>query len=453
MKIKRYTAPDMRTAMRQVREDQGPDAVILSSKRIGDVVEIVAAVDYDESLIHQASRVDRFPTPPVQSPEAAPAPPVEPAAPPAADREAAQSARPRRKTENIISARLLRRSHDGGQTETAPPAKPAAARTTPPAAAPEAASRDKVIWTQDPHIKRIQTEIRQMRRTMESQLGSMVWRDWTEKQPHRAKAVNQLSELGIDRTIACRIARDLPDANAAERPPNPASLLCRDVPVTDDDPVLKGGVIALVGPTGVGKTTTLAKLAARYADKFDLRDIALVTTDCFRIGAREQLFTYGQLLGVPVFTAQNRDELEQVLAKLSQRKLVLIDTAGMGPRDTRLAAQFSVLEAARASLRTYLVLAANAQPADLQDVVKQFRATPLSGAILTKVDEAARLGGALSTVIRHKLPVAYITDGQKVPEDIHRERPDQLVLRAIRVVRERPDARELPIEEAINACA
>jgi flagellar biosynthesis protein FlhF len=212
-------------------------------------------------------------------------------------------------------------------------------------------------------------------------------------------------------------------------------------------------VIALVGPTGVGKTTTLAKLAARYADKFDLRDIALVTTDCFRIGAREQLFTYGQLLGVPVFTAQNREELEQVLAKLSQRKLVLIDTAGMGPRDTRLAAQFSVLEAARASLRTYLVLAANAQPADLQDVVKQFRATPLSGAILTKVDEAARLGGALSTVIRHKLPVAYITDGQKVPEDIHRERPDQLVLRAIRVVRERPDARELPIEEAINACA
>ncbi|MCF1426693.1 MAG: flagellar biosynthesis protein FlhF, partial [Shewanella sp.] len=186
-----------------------------------------------------------------------------------------------------------------------------------------------------------------------------------------------------------------------------------------DDIVRQEGVIALVGPTGVGKTTTLAKIAARFAAYHGADQVALITTDHYRIGAYEQLATYGKIMGCPVKQAHDFNELEQVLYQFRNRKLVLIDTAGMGQRDLRLYQQLDNLVAnKRLPIRSYLVMAATAQRNVMQDAVKHFKRIPLSGAILTKLDESVSLAGALSILIQNGLPLNYVTDGQRVPEDL-----------------------------------
>jgi flagellar biosynthesis protein FlhF len=197
-------------------------------------------------------------------------------------------------------------------------------------------------------------------------------------------------------------------------------------------------VVALVGPTGVGKTTTIAKLAARYAERHGLRDIALVAMDHYRVGAQEQLYTYGRLLGVPVYTVTPKQSLADTLAKLTDRKLVLIDTVGLGPRDGALGAQIQMLREAHPKLRAYLTMAAHCQAADQSEVVRRFGPADLAGCIISKVDETSRIGGALSVIIRHGLPLAYVADGQRVPEDLHVARADELVIRAMRLARQLP---------------
>ncbi|MBB1383298.1 flagellar biosynthesis protein FlhF, partial [Shewanella sp. SR41-2] len=186
-----------------------------------------------------------------------------------------------------------------------------------------------------------------------------------------------------------------------------------------DDIVKRGGVVAFVGPTGVGKTPSLAKIAARFAAHHGPEQVALITTDHYRIGAYEQLTPYGTLMGCPVKQAQDLTELEQILYQSRNRKLVLIDTAGMGQRDMRLYQQLDNLTAnSRIPIRSYLVLSATGQRRVLQDAVEHFKRIPLAGAILTKLDESISIAGALSVLIQNELPLSYVTDGQRVPEDM-----------------------------------
>ncbi|TXG98052.1 MAG: flagellar biosynthesis protein FlhF [Nevskiaceae bacterium] len=396
MKIKRFLAKNMREAIRLVREEQGPDAVILSNRRVGKEIEVVAAVDYDAALMQQALRHERAQaaTPP------APPPPVE-----VPVMVAPQAAMP-----------------------VPPPATPA--RTTPPSAP---------VIVKTPDLEHLRAEMGGMRRLIEQQLSGLIWNDMKQRSPESVAALSLLTDLGIDMALARSIAGDLPPPGGTERARFlPLGLLSRRIPVHGGDPVLNGGVIALIGPTGVGKTTTLAKLAARYAEHHGTRDIAVITTDHYRIGAQEQLFTYGRLLGVPVYTASNATELSQALSRLSDRKLVLIDTAGMSPRDRNLAAQFATLQGVSTRIQTYLVMAANCQAGDLDEVVRKFGRVPLAGAVLTKIDEASRIGGALSVLIRHKLKLAYTTDGQRVPEDLQLARAERVVLRAMQLARQSP---------------
>ncbi len=286
-------------------------------------------------------------------------------------------------------------------------------------------------------MEQLRHEIGDMRRLLEQQMAGRALNEMRERHPEKITAFNALNHIGLEPSLARRLIAELPENPGGDRARFlPLGLLSRRISVSRHDPVMEGGVIALVGPTGVGKTTTLAKLAARYLKNHDPRDVALVSTDQYRIGAQEQLFTYGRLLGLPVHTAGTPELLAQTLNKLADRKLVLIDTAGMSQRDRKLAAQFNVLTALPVS--TYLVMAANGQAGDLDEVVRKFGAAKPCGCILTKLDEATRIGGALSVLIRQQLPLAYSTDGQRVPEDIRAVRADQLVIHAMQLARQTP---------------
>jgi flagellar biosynthesis protein FlhF len=375
MRIKRFVANDMRSALHLVRDDQGPHAVILSSRKLeSGQIEVVAATDYDEALVQQALRAE---APTVQQ--------EQPAQPP-------------------IDIRAAPRP-----------------KTTPN----DPASR---AWNEDPALTEVKRELATMREMIERQIGRFA-EERLRGVPVRAQALDELEGYGVDVNLARSIAAAIPaDADSGRARGMTLGLLAKSLVVPRREPIDDGGVIALIGPTGVGKTTTLAKLAARYARNHSPRDVALVTTDTYRVGGREQLYTYGRLLGMPVIETRREDALSEIIDRLSDYKLVLIDTPGMGQRDRALAAQFEWLRASR-RVRCFLTLPANAQANDLDEVVRRFRNAEPEGTILTKLDETGCLGAALSILIRHRLPVAYVTDGQRVPEDLHRAEAHRLVLR------------------------
>lgn len=204
--------------------------------------------------------------------------------------------------------------------------------------------------------------------------------------------------------------------------------------VVESDLVEESGTFALVGPTGVGKTTTVAKIGARCAMRHGSQQLAFVTTDSYRVGAEDQLRIYAKLLGVPVFAARDGAELDVTLEDIRRRRLVLVDTIGMGQRDQRLADQLRLLTGAGHGVRRILVIAANTQLSTLEDVIRRYGEGGLYGCILTKIDEAVRLGEVLDVVVRHQLPVHYLSNGQRVPEDLHRPNPLYLADRAFRSV-------------------
>ncbi len=390
MKIKRFVAPDMRAAMKAVREEQGPNAVILSSRRVDSGVEVVAATDYDEALVQQALRRE-------ESQEAA---------------QRAATPAPEQKPQIEEPRRQPRR--EGARVEAR--REPARAVVT-----------STVI--EDPSIRALRAELTEVRSMLSREIGRMG--DMRLRNaPGRAHALDELEAMGVSgefarQLVAC-IAEDADNRKAQSLM---LGLLAKSLVMAPHDAVMEGGVIALVGPTGVGKTTTIAKLAARFAARHGSRNVAMVTTDGYRVGAREQLFTYGRLLGMPVIEANSGEELRARLEALRDYRLVLVDTAGMSPRDLRLAAQLSWLSDLR-QVRTWLALPANGQAADLDATINAFRVAQPVATVITKLDETTRLGTALSATVRHKLPIAYVADGQRVPEDLHPHPAHQLVLKA-----------------------
>lgn len=390
MKIKRYFAADMRQALQLVREEQGPDAVILSNRKVDGGVEIVAALDYDEALVERMTHEE----PKAPAPEPRPAPVTQAAVP-----------------------------------EPPPPRAEA-----------------RVEWSQDPAITAMRNEIKTLRGLMETQLTGLAWTEVRHHQPLRAQVLERLMRLGLGAGLCRELADRVRYRDDGEHNWRQAlGLLARRIPVTDDDILNHGGVVALVGPTGVGKTTCVAKLAARYTLRHGPDRVALITTDSYRIGAQQQLRTFGRLLHAPVYMANDAAELGRLLETLRDTPLVLIDTAGASPRDVRLAEQMAVLGAGRGVVRTYAVLATTTQRKALEETVRAFGSIALDGCLLTKLDETASLGEALSVVAQRQLPVAYISDGQRVPEDLQPARANNLVTRSVGMMRHS----EPPAEEAL----
>ncbi|MEJ2059509.1 MAG: flagellar biosynthesis protein FlhF [Gammaproteobacteria bacterium] len=385
MKIKRFVAQDMRQALRLVRESMGQDAVILSSQRLPEGIELVAAADFDAELVSEIARKVE----PVVAPPAAPRASEQPQPPAAAPQPAAA----------VVAAAIAEQQNPEGQS-----------------------------------LSELQQELQSMRGLLEGHLARIAWGEFNRQHPQQAELVRKFKRMGIDVGVARQIAAGIPVLDNPRLAWRTALHgLARRMRFADDRIAKQGGIYALVGPTGVGKTTTLAKLAARHIIHHGRKQIALVSMDDYRIGAQSQLATYGQLLGVPTYHAGDVNELRRLLPGLGTKRLILIDTPGMSPRDGRLLSDLAGL-AAIPRLDICLVLAANAERDVLRRALQSFSQAPLYGVILSKLDEAESLGGALSCLIGARLPLAYLGTGQRVAEDLEPAQAHGLIERAVSLV-------------------
>jgi flagellar biosynthesis protein FlhF len=334
------------------------------------------------------------------------------------------------------------------QPEPAPQrasARPSANVSPHPALAQEPAP-ERVEWSQDPALVEMRRELENMRGLLEHQLAGLAWGERVRRHPQQTRLLRLLMESGFSPALCEDTVSRIPDdIDFLQARRLALGMLARRLLVTDDDILRTGGVVVLVGPTGVGKTTTVAKLAARFAMRYGARNVAMITTDNYRVGAHEQLRTYAQVMDVPLRAVRNSEELKATLGSLSGRRLVLIDTAGMSQRDLRLTEQFALLRSGGEKVRTYLVLAANTEREAMLGAVKAYRAAEPQGCILTKLDEAASLGPVISAVIENQLPVAYVADGQRVPEDLHPARAHTLISHSVALTGQALQQRGTPV--------
>ncbi|HEY9317389.1 MAG TPA: flagellar biosynthesis protein FlhF, partial [Achromobacter sp.] len=305
----------------------------------------------------------------------------------------------------------------------------------------------------------LQDAISALRGALETRMDGLLWggRAGSGREPAAAALFRSLLDAGFSTKLVRTLVERLPQGMGADAAQAWArnELMTHLPVVASEDEFLAGGVYALVGPTGVGKTTTLAKLAARCVAREGRDQVAMLTTDLFRIGALEQLQIYGRLMGVPAHSVRDAAELRRILAELGNRKIVLIDTTGISQRDRLVAEQAAMLCNAGKPVRRLLVLNAASQGDTLDEVAHAYRngvGEDVAGCIITKLDEATRLGAALDTAIRHRLPIHYMSVGQKVPEHMELARADVLIDRAFAMV-ERARALYTPSEADLASLA
>jgi len=418
--VRKFLAPTSREALQQVRQALGPDALILSTRPAGTNVEIVAMPGAELAKISPGGRPAQAAsgaadarTPAAQIPEARG---VEAFLPPRVD------------DRNIVRGTGGQRRSGNPGVEASP--QPARQRTADLNERPAAEHGGPPL---DQDGSAVMAELKAVRGLLETQLATLAWSESMRRSPLRMKFTRLLLAAGFSPALARGALAKLPDDYSEEQGGKwLADVLARNVPVVqpEDNLVTRGGVYAIVGPTGVGKTTTTAKLAARCVVRFGADNLALVTTDSYRIGAQDQLRTYGRILGVPVHVVQDESGLAGAIASLRRKHLVLIDTVGMGQRDSRVIEQVSML--ANSGAKRILVLNATAHGETLEDVVQAFQGKALAGCIVSKSDEAVRVGSVLDAVLRHRLLLHFVACGQRVPEDLHEPNAQYLVQRALK---------------------
>jgi flagellar biosynthesis protein FlhF len=425
--VKKFVAATSREALKQVRQALGPDALILSTRPVGKNVEIAAMAGEEMAKIIPAAA-------PVAAAAIAPAATARAPLPAASEQQRVQVFRPPRvDDENVVRGpggaqhRRAKRAKDPDIEASGHPKPPRAEHMPEPPAEIQGGSAPGQEGSA------VMAELKAVRGLLENQLATLAWGESLRRSPLRVKFTRLLLAAGFSPALARGALAKLPDDYSDEQGGKwLAEVLARNVPVVEpeDNLVAQGGVYAIVGPTGVGKTTTTAKLAARCVVRFGADNLALVTTDSYRIGAQEQLRTYGRILGVPVHVVQDEGGLAGAIASLRRKHLVLIDTVGMGQRDSRVIEQVSML--ANSGAKRILVLNTTSHGETLEDVVRAFQGKALAGCIISKSDEAVRIGSVLDTVMRHRLRVHFVANGQRVPEDLHEANAQYLVHRALK---------------------
>lgn len=402
MNVRKFTASTSRGAWSLVREALGPDAVILSNRAVADGVEILALAGED-----MASLAEPF---------------VE-----------------KTISENTLAALSPKQklTHAQPAPLAIPAPAPAPALQSAPAPAPAAQPALGEINAAELHD--VMKEIRSMRGMLEMQLAELAWTDQHKREPAKSSVLREMLAAGFSASLARYLIEKMPAGSSKDGGMEwIKSILTRNLStIGNENEILeKGGVYALVGPTGVGKTTTTAKLAARCVMRHGPGKLALITTDGYRIGGYEQLRIYGKILGVMVHSVKDEADLRIALDELKGKHTVLIDTVGVSQRDQMVAEQIAMLSGAGSQVKRLLCLNATSTGETLNEVVRSYMGDGLAGCILTKLDEAATIGSALDVVIRQKLNLYYVANGQRVPEDLHVANQQYLVDRAFKLKRE-----------------
>ena len=449
MNVKRFTAKTPREALALVRQTFGNDAVVLSTRPATDGVEVLAMAPESLSMFEQV---------------AAAGPPAKPAlaasaAPPAAavstvSEDADELSMSTLTFQDYVRERMLKRRRaelaqpphlaplpeavTAASMIAAPPLLSDAVRAPEMRLLHEAAASTQATQatqtTQAENARRdnaMLNEFRQVRGLIEERFGALAFMEKLQRCPQRAGLTQKLLDCGFSPALIRKLVEGLP-ADCGDGLSWAAGVLERNLVAAESEAALEtiGGVFALVGATGVGKTTTTAKIAAAFATQHGSGNLGLITLDAYRVGAQEQLRTYGRILGVPVHTAHDRASLEDLLDLLSAKTMVLIDTAGMAQRDARTRELLEMLS--HRSISKLLVVNAAAQGETIEDVMVSYHAATCRGVVVSKLDEAVKLGPALDAVIRHKLRVVGVANGQRVPEDWHRLSSQALIQRALR---------------------
>ena len=368
MKVRKFLAATSHEVLRKVKDELGADAVILSNKQVPGGIEIMALAGKDISSLTS------------DTPPEATAPTV--------------------------------------KTTAAPQQKPAAEKKQAPSVQKQPELTPAIADIQSANILQ---EIHAMRQLLEEQLITMGWSNFSQRDPGGMKVLRTLLSAGFSPLLSRHLLEKLPtDRDFEQSLKKTIALLTLNLRTTAGDEIIEqGGIYALIGPTGVGKTTTTAKLAARAVIRHGADKVALLTTDSYRIGGHEQLRIYGKLLGISVRSIKDIDDLQLMLHELRGKHMVLIDTVGMSQRDQMLAEQIIMLSQCGTEIKHLLLLNATSSGDTLEEVISAYQQYGIHGCIITKVDEAASLGVALDAVIRRKLVLHYVTNGQKVPEDLH----------------------------------
>ena len=448
MKIRRFFGKDMREALNAVKAELGSDAVIMSNRKVADGIELVAAFD--------------------KEPEAKLAPRPKPAGQRGSAQAGGRGKSPTPSLSEIIgddgpdNLRALLQKQQEARAAAAnnmeAPAQQAPAFNEPPSPRPQEAPVNRsrpagnrhyseptsdfsfdidepkfndspTQFTGQPQataasassdLDSIKEELASLRNVLQFQVAGLMETKQHQQNPVHSYLMKCLGGMGLSQTLSEQLVHYTPKQyNEREAWVYLLNLLANRMNVAGNDILSQTGAVALVGPTGTGKTTTVAKLAARYAQKYGADQVAMITIDTYRIAAYEQLATYGKIIGCTVRKAQSSEELAELLFQLRHKRMVLIDTAGFSQRDSRLIKQLSQFDHGQMQpVRKYLVTQANTQYPALQRIINAYDAVKLDGCIFTKLDECYSLGEVLSVAIEHSLPVSYVTDGQQVPEDI-----------------------------------
>jgi flagellar biosynthesis protein FlhF len=400
--VKKFYADTAGEALRLVRKALGAEALILGNRRTAGGVEIMAVAPSDfESVTGGVA--------------------------------------PARTSANTHAAAVAMTPHVSAMPES--PVTPLLPVAPPHPSSVGPGASDTVRDPPGEKGNELVQEMRSLRSMVEGQLAAFAWNDLKRRDLTKVEVLRCLMTVGIGATLSRELVDELPDGLDVTRALRLVKTRLQNLlPVASPTQGLvdEGGIYALVGPTGVGKTTTVAKLAAECALRLGRDNLALVTTDTYRIGAVDQLRIYGKILNVPVFAIRDEADLQRTLDDLRMRHLVLIDTVGMSQRDRRLADQVALLTGGARQARRILLLAATAQANVLEDVARAYAGEGLAGCILTKVDEALTLGGALDVLVRHRLTLHFVANGQRVPEDLHPPNPLYLVERVFRAVEGAP---------------
>lgn len=404
MNVRKYFATDMRSALEMVRVEQGPDVLILSNRKLDNGVELITAdSSVDETVL------DAF----------------------AAEQKKENTSRKvdslDRETDDLAVEESPRKSERPTIRRVSNTAKKEKNKQTKlEEVRPKAA--ENLLWTDEATVRKMQVEMKNIKGLLEQQLSGLAWADYGNKYPQRARLLRTLSTLGIAPALARQLVEQVPAAMDMERAWNFALATLKLNLKTLADPILsQGGRAAICGPTGVGKTTLICKLAARYGIRHGVENVTIVSLDDHRLGAHQQLSVFGRLSGISCVSLKPSERLNDRLDGLNNKHLTLIDTGGFAPEDIRFRENLAALQ----NTQTYLALAATTEYSALKKALNVCTEMEITGCLLTKVDEAALLGGSISALISASIPLAYMSAGQAVPDDLEEANAKQLIAQAV----------------------